>query len=402
MKLELLLEAKKLKGMLVLKKAYKTEVLLTAAQEQKANQTIGVCRYVYNLYLETAQKHYKETKKHLSGFDFSKWLNNVHTKQTDQWIKDVSSKAVKQAIMNGDRAFKNFFKGIAKFPRFKKKKNEDVKAYFPKNNATDLTVERHRIKIPTLSWVRLKEFGYIPTDATVINCTLSQKAGRYFISVLCDVKKSGEVYESETEGIGVDLGLKEFAVCSNQLIFENVNKQERIIKLEKRLKRQHRKLSRSTEQNKKRKRGEFCSKNRQKQLLVVQKLHARLANMRKEYIRFVANVLVKTKPAYIAIEDLNVSGMIKNRHLSRAIASQNFKQFREFLIAKCLEIGIEIRLVDRWFPSTKKCSSCGEKNASLSLIDRIFTCENCGLEMDRDFNASLNLKYTKVYTVVTE
>ena len=132
MKLELLSDAKKVKGMLVLKKAYKTEVLLTAAQQQKANQTIGVCRYVYNLYLETAQNHYKETKKHLSGYDFSKWLNNIDTRQTDLWIKDVSSKAVKQAIMNGDRAFKNFFKGLSKFPRSKKKRNQDVKAYFPK------------------------------------------------------------------------------------------------------------------------------------------------------------------------------------------------------------------------------------------------------------------------------
>ena len=134
----------------------------------------------------------------MSGYDFSKWLNNVHTKQTDLWIKDVSSKAVKQAIMNGDKAFKNFFKGLAKFPRFKKKKNQDVKAYFPKNNATDLTVERHRVKIPTLGWVRLKEFGYIPTDATVINCTVSQKADRYYVSVLCEVEKSKVTYASET------------------------------------------------------------------------------------------------------------------------------------------------------------------------------------------------------------
>jgi putative transposase len=388
--------------MLVLKRAYKTEVHFTTSQQQKANQTIGVCRYVYNFYLETAQNHYKETKKHLSGFDFSKWLNNVHTKQTDQWIKEVSSKAVKKAIMNGDRAFKNFFNGLAKFPRFKKKNNQDVKAYFPKNNATDLIVERHRIKIPTFGWVRLKEFGYIPTDATVINCALSQKAGRYFISVLCDVEKSKAEYKSETDGIGVDLGLKEFAVCSNHLVFDTINKQERIIKMEKRLKRQQRKLNRSYEQNKNRKRGEFCAKNRQKQLFVVQKLHARLANSRKEYIRFVVSVLVKTKPVFIAIEDLNVKGMMKNRHLSRAIGQQKFRQFREWLIAKCLEIGIEVRLVDRWFPSSKRCSNCGEKDVSLSLADRIFTCGNCGLEMDRDFNASLNLKYTKEYTVVTE
>ena len=388
--------------MLVLKKAFKTEVLLTAAQQQKANQTIGVCRYVYNLYLLTAQNHYKETKKHLSGFDFSKWLNNVHTKENDPWIKDVSSKAVKQAIMNGDKAFKNFFKGLTKFPRFKNKKSQDVKAYFPKNNATDLTVERHRIKIPTFGWVRLKEFGYIPTNATVINCTMSQKAGRYFISVLCDVEKSKSEYKSETDGIGVDLGLKVFAVCSNHLVFANINKQERIIKMEKRLKRQQRKLSRSYEQNKNRKRGEFCAKNRQKQLIVVQKLHARLANIRQAYIRFVVSQLVKTKPAYIAIEDLNVKGMMKNRHLSRAIGQQNFKEFREFLIAKCLEIGIEVRLVDRWFPSSKRCSNCDEKNVSLSLVNRIFTCGNCDLEMNRDFNASLNLKYTTEYTVVTE
>ena len=149
-----------------MKKAFKTEILLsTNLQVDKVNRTIGTCRYVYNLYLHTAQEHYKETKKHLSGYDFSKWLNNVHSKETDQWIKDVSSKAVKQSIMNGDKAYQNFFKGLSKFPRFKKKRNQDVKAYFPKNNTTDLTVERHRIKIPTIGWVRLKEYGYIPTNA---------------------------------------------------------------------------------------------------------------------------------------------------------------------------------------------------------------------------------------------
>ncbi|WP_318616931.1 transposase, partial [Sporosarcina sp. YIM B06819] len=188
-----------------MKKAYKTEVLLTAAQQQKVNQTIGVCRYVYNLYLHTAQEHYQKTKKHLSGYDFSKWLNNVHTKETDQWIKDVSSKAVKQAIMNGDKAFRNFFKGLAQFPRFKKKRYQDVKAYFPKNNATDLTVERHRIKVPTIGWVCLKELGYIPTNTAVINCTVSQKAGLYFVSVLCEVEEVKEAHVPEHDGIGIDL-----------------------------------------------------------------------------------------------------------------------------------------------------------------------------------------------------
>lgn len=384
-----------------MRRAYKTEILLADHQRQKINQTIGVCRYVYNLYLQVSQDQYKKTKNHLSGYDFSKWLNNVHTKKTDQWIKEVSSKAVKQAIMHGDRAYKNFFKGVAKFPCFKKKKNQDVKAYFPKNNKTDLTVERHRIKVPTIGWVRLKEYGYIPTDAKVKSCTISQKAGRYFISVLCEGEEIKKDYTPEHDGIGIDLGISTFAVCSHHVEFENINKTKRIIKLEKSLKRQQRKLSRSYEQNKNRMRGEFCAKNRQKQLLVVQKMHARLANIRQEYIRYVVSVLVKTKPTYITIEDLNIKGMMKNRHLSKAIGQQNFNAFREWLLAKCNEHNIELRLVDRWYPSSKLCSSCGVKKTKLSLCERTFACDSCDAALDRDFNASLNLKYAKEYTVLT-
>jgi len=356
---------------------------------------------VYNLYLHTAQEHYKQTEKHLSGYDFSKWLNNVHTKETDQWIKDVSSKAVKQAIMNGDKAFKNFFKGLAKFPRFKKKRNQDVKAYFPKNNVTDLTVERHRIKVPTIGWVRLKEFGYIPTNATVINCTLSQKAGRYFVSVVCNIEEVHEAYVPEHDGIGIDLGISAFAVCSHHVQFKNINKTQQVSKLEKSLKRQQRKLSRSYEQNKNRERGEFCAKNRQKQLVVVQKLHARLANIRQAYIRYVVSMLVKTKPTYLTIEDLNVTGMMKNRYLSKAVAQQCFYAFREWLTAKCGEIGIELRVVDMWYPSSKLCSTCGTKKTKLSLSERTFSCDSCDTVLDRDYNASLNLKYAQEYTVVT-
>ena len=179
---------------------------------------------MYNLYLSTAQHHYKETGHHLSGYDFSKWLNNVHTKEKDLWIKEVSSKAVKQSIMYGDKAFKNFFKGLAKFPKFKKKKNQDVKAYFPKNNPTDLLVERHRIKIPTLGWIRVKEFGYIPSDVNVSSCTVSKKANRYYISVLCEVEPKEQSQINTHDGIGVDLGIKDFATCSHHETFKNINK----------------------------------------------------------------------------------------------------------------------------------------------------------------------------------
>ena len=172
-------------------------------------------------------------------------------------------------------------------------------------------------------------------------------------------------------------------------------------KLEKKLKRQQRKLSRSYEQYKNRKRGEFCAKNRQKQLVKVQKLHARLANLRQEYVRSVANQLVKTKPTYITIEDLNVKGMMKNRHLSKAMAEQNFHYFQEWLIGKCKQYGIELREVDRCYPSSKLCSCCGHKKVKLSFQNESSNVIAVTLELDRDFNASLNLKHATEYTVLT-
>lgn len=383
-----------------MKKAFKTELRLTPELKIKVHQTIGVCRYVYNLYVKTAQDHYKATGKHMSGYDFSKWLNNVYTKEHDPWIKEVSSKAVKQAIMNGDRAFRRFFKGLAKFPRFKKKKRQKVKAYFPKNNLTDLTVERHRIKVPTIGWVQLKEHGYIPTNAAVSSCTISQQADRYFLSVLCEVEETSSTQINNHEGIGIDLGIQHFAICSHGELFGNINKSDAIKKIGKRLKRHQRKLSRSYEQNKQRKRGEFCAKNRQKMILRVQKLHARLSRIRQAYIRYVIQQLVKTKPLFITIEDLNVQGMMKNRHLAKAIASQGFYTFRQLLQTQCRKHGIELRQVDRWHPSSKLCSGCGEKNVTLRLSDRMFSCASCGIEMDRDVNASLNLKLATAYTIL--
>ncbi|OCS93609.1 RNA-guided endonuclease InsQ/TnpB family protein [Caryophanon latum] len=384
-----------------MKKAFKTEIMLSPAQKQKVNQTIGTCRYVYNLYIKTAQSFYKETGKYLSGYDFSKWLNNVYTKEKDAWIKDVSSKAVKQAIMNGDRAFKNFFKGLANFPRFKKKKDQYVKAYFPKNNPTDLIVERHRIKVPTIGWVRFKEYGYIPTNLNVISCRISQCANRYYISVLFEVKQSTKSL-MRYEGIGVDLGIKNLAVCSHNKVFLNINKTLKFKKIEKQLKRQQRKLSRRDEQNKKQKGGEFCTKNRQKQVIRLQKLHARLTNIRIEYIRYVVNELVRAKPAYITIEDLNTKGMMKNRYLAKSIKEQCFGYFKKWLIDKCNEYGIELRQVSRFYPSSKLCSNCGIKKVKLSLSERIFRCDHCQSEIERDFNASLNLKYATKYKVLTK
>ncbi|MFT8320630.1 MAG: transposase [Bacillus sp. (in: firmicutes)] len=385
-----------------MKKAYLIEMKPTAEQIVKIHQTIGVCRYVYNLYLSKNKEMYEKEGKFISGYDFSKWLNNFHTKEQDQWIKAVSSKAVKQAIMNGDRAFKRFFKGLSQFPRFKKKKNQDVKCYFPKNNKTDWTVERHRVKIPTIGWTRLKEFGYIPKDTIVKSGTLSRKAGRYYVSVLCEVPEKIQLPSRNQGGIGIDLGISTFAMCSNGDIHKNINKTRRVKTIEKKLKREQRSLSRKYE-NLKKKRGESATKRRaniNKNILRVQKLHVRLANRRLEHVKSVVNDVVKTKPRYITVEDLHVKGMMKNRHLSKAVAQQCFYTFHTWLKAKCKEYGIELRQVDRFYPSSKLCSCCGQKKVDLKLSDRVYEC-NCGHVMDRDVNASINLLQAKQYTILT-
>lgn len=383
-----------------MKRAYKIEIKPTQEQKDKINQTIGVSRFIYNFYIAHNKEVYEREGKFISGMDFSKWLNNeyIPNNQDKKWIKDVSSKATKQAIMNGDRAFRDFFKKIKGFPKFKKKKNQDIKSYFPKNNKTDWTIERHRVKIPTLGWVRLKEFGYIPTNSIVKSGTVSQKADRYYVSILVD-EDNIKVSKSNNEGIGIDVGIKDFAICSNNKVYKNINKTSKVKKIEKKLKREQRKLSRKYESLKirnKKEKGEATRQNIQKQISKVQILHRRLTNIRTDYINKTISSIVKQKPSYITIEDLNVSGMMKNKHLSKAIASQKLFEFKTKLISKCRENNIELRIVDRFYPSSKTCSQCGEIKKDLKLKDRTYKC-SCGLIIDRDLNASINLKNARKY-----
>lgn len=334
---------------------------------------------------------------------FSKWLNNEYVPSHPElgWIKGVSSKSVKKSIMNGEVAFKKFFKKEVGFPNFKKKGRDDVKMYFVKNNKTDCECQRHRIKVPTLGWVKLKEKGFIPTTKdgyTIGSGTISKKAGRYYISAIVEVPDIPKA-NIQSEGIGIDLGIKDFAVLSNGTIVKNINKTTKVRKIEKRLKRTQRGLSRKYESLKKRKKeekGGATQQNIQKQILKVQRLHHQLDNIRTDYINKCIWDVVRTKPAYIVIEDLNVSGMMRNHHLSKAIASQKFYEFRTKLAAKCKEYGIELRIVDRFYPSSRMCHHCGSVKKDLRLSDRTYKC-TCGYEADRDFNASLNLRDAKTY-----
>ena len=386
--------------MRTLLKSFKTEINPTEEQKVKIRKTIGTCRYIYNFYLAHNKELHDNGEKFMSGKSFSVWLNNEYLpKNPDKlWMKEVSSKSVKRSIENGCVAFTRFFKHQSAFPNFKKKGKSDVKMYFVKNNPKDCRCERHRMNIPSLGWVRIKEKGYVPTtkDGYVIKSGhVSIKADRYYVSVLIEIQNN-KTADNSNEGIGIDLGLKDFAIVSNGKTYKNINKSAKLKKLEKQLIREQRSLSRKYENLKK---GESTQRaNIQKQTLKVQKLHHKIDDIRIDYINKTIAEMVKTKPSYITIEDLNVSGMMKNKHLSKAVASQKFYEFRTKLQAKCKENGIELRVVDRWYPSSKTCHCCGAIRKDLKLSDRIFECD-CGYIEDRDFNAALNLRDATTYEV---
>lgn len=382
-------------------RSFKTEISPTEEQIIKINKTIGTCRFIYNFYIAHNKELYENGEKFMDGRRFSVWLNNEYLPNNPDklWIKEVSTKSVKKSMEDAYTAFKRFFMHKSGFPRFKKKNNSDVKMYFVKDGKASCLSERHRIKVPTLGWVRLKEKGYIPTskDGFIIRSgTISCKAGRYYISVLVDIQKQ-DTEISNNFGIGIDLGLKSLAICSDGSIYKNINKTYNVRKVEKSLKREQKKLSRKVISIKK---GESTQKNFVKQKLKVQKLYQRLTNIRTDYLNKTIHSIVKIKPAFIVIEDLNVSGMMKNRHLSKAVAQQKFFEFRSKLITKCKEHNIELRVVDRWYPSSKLCHDCGHIKRDLKLSDRTYRCSECGYVEDRDINASLNLRDAKTYTVI--
>lgn len=381
-------------------KSFKTEINPTEEQKARIRKTIGTCRYVYNFYLGHNKALHDNGEKFMTGKSFSLWLNNEYIPDNSDktWIREVYSKAVKKSIEDGCAAFTRFFKHQSDFPKFKKKGKSDVKMYFVRNNPKDCQCERHRLKIPTLGWVRIKEKGYIPTtkDGYMIRSgTVSVKAGRFYVSVLVEIPDVN-INNNLNDGIGIDLGLKDFAIISSGKTYRNINKSAGLKKLEKQLIREQRSLSRKYENLKK---GESTQRaNIQKQKLKVQKLHHKMDNIRTDYINKIIAEIVKTKPSYITIEDLNVKGMMKNRCLSKAVASQKFYEFRKRLKAKCDEKGIELRVADRFYPSSKTCHHCGSIRKNLKLSDRIYRCE-CGYVADRDLNAALNLKDAKTYKI---
>ena len=308
-------------------KAFKAEIAPTEAQRQKIIRSIDVVRFLYNQYIAYNRKLYKmhmrglldANQKHfVSAFDFDKYVNHK-LKKIFPWIGECGAKARKRALVNAEQAFKRFFDGRSGFPNFKKKANQDVKLYFPRNNKGDWKIWRHKLMIPTLKQVRLKECGYLPVGLAATNSTVSYEAGRFYVSVVIDIDEKSRYNKDlesccamQTEGVGIDLGIKELAVVSDGRVFKNINKSSKVKRLEKRLRREQRRLSRKYEFNKK-KGGNTAtaSANIEKQKLKVQRLHQRIAKIREDYENKAVHEIVKQKPRFITMEDLNVKGMMK-------------------------------------------------------------------------------------------
>ena len=389
-------------------KAYKTEIHPTQAQIELIHKTFGCVRYIYNQYVYENLENLTSGKDFISAFSYSKRVNN--DPNTPSWLKEVPSKAIKQALIYADRAFRDYFSKRKGKPKLRKKGRND--SFYLIGT---LKVERHRIFVPVLKWVRLKEFGYIPKKISSV--TISMKNGRYYISCLSK-ENADERITTSGQGIGIDFGLKDQFITRGQVI-SSINKSKKVRQLEKKLRQKQRSLSRRYESNMANKvyyksgakKGQLKSfewirplhecKNLQKQQLVVNRLHERLTRIRTNYNRKGLQSILKRKPSFIVIEDLNVKGLIKNKHLSKAISQAQWYQSRVFLQQQCEKLGIELRLATRFYPSSKLCSNCGYKNVNLKLKDRSWECPDCHVVHDRDENAAINLERCTDYTVLT-
>lgn len=378
-------------------KTIRVMLLPNKKQKTKLFQYANTARFAYNWALGRQQDNYKNGGKFISDSDLRKEFTQL--KKTDEyvWLNNISNNVTKQAIKDACESYKNFFKGHAKFPRFKSKKQSVPKFY--QDNVKIQFTDTH-IKVEgfatskkknkqKLNWIRLAEKGRIPTEnVKYINPRIKYDGINWYITV-------GIEYENSTtlpsnEGIGIDLGIKDLAICSDKNKYRNINRTQKVKKLEKKKRRLQRSISRKYENNKK---GEsYCKTSNiiksEKELL---KLNHRLSNIRQNYLHQTTSEIIKREPSFICIEDLNVKGMMKNKHLSKAVQLQCFGEFRRQIEYKSIWNNIPVIIADRFFPSSKLCSCCGAIKKDLKLSDRIYKCE-CGNTIDRDYQAALNLK----------
>ena len=365
-------------------------------QQTKLFQYAGASRFAYNWALAREKENYEKGGRFIPDTELRKEFTRLRNSDEYAWLLNISNNVTKQAIKDACSAYKNFFKGLQRYPRFKAKKKSMPKFYQDniKIQFRDTHVKfegfsfSRKANKQKLNWVKLAEHGRIPTDAKYRNPRVSFDGLNWWISVCVEFPDCRD--RPNHDGIGIDLGIKDLAICSDGNTYKNINKNQTVKKLEKRKRRLQRSVSRKYEHNKKG--GSYCKTNNivKKEKLLL-KVNHRLANIRKDYLNQTTSEIVNRKPRFICIEDLNVSGMMKNRHLSKAVQNQGFFEFRKQLEYKCNDRGIQLIVADRFYPSSKRCSCCGKIKKDLRLSDRTYKCE-CGNVIDRDFQASLNLK----------
>ena len=362
-------------------------------QRTKLFQCFGVSRFAYNWALGRQQENHKNGGKFISAFDLHKEFGQLKKSPEYGWLNNYSNVIPLMAIIDACNAYKNFFKGNSDFPKFKSK-NKSKQSFYVHGGKIEFTnthvklmklsgsIRKNRRK---LNWVRLAETGRVPTNCKYSNPRVTFDGINFWLSVSIEVNDSVEV--PTNEGIGIDLGVKDLAICSDGNIYGNINKTKEIKRLEKKKCRLQRKLSKKYVANKYEKTKNII--RLEKELL---KLNHRLTNIRHNYIHQITSEIVERKPSFISLEELNVSGMMKNRYLAKAIQEQSFYSFKAILSYKAKSSNIQIVEVPRFYPSSKTCSVCGTVKSDLKLSDRVFICPECGNKIDRDLNASINLK----------
>ena len=377
-------------------KTIKVMLIPNNKQITKLFQYAGTARFAYNWALNKEQENYKNGGKFISDNELRKEFTILKQTNEYRWLNHISNNVTKQAIKDACESYRRFFKGQNKFPKYKSKKKskpsffqDPVKIKF---TGTHVKVEgfatSKRANKQKLNRIRLAERNRIPTDCKYYNPRITFDGINWFISVGIDTNEDKS--KLNTNGIGIDLGLKDLAICSDGNTYKNINKSETVKKLEKKKRRLQRGISRSYEKNKKG--GSYCKTNNiiKKEKLLL-KVNHRVTNIRQNYLHQTTSEIVNRKPRFICIEDLNVRGMMKNKHLSKAVHSQGFYEFRRQLEYKCADKGIPLIIADRFYPSSKLCSCCGNMKKDLKLTDRIYKCD-CGNIIDRDVQAAINLE----------
>ena len=365
-------------------------------QKTKLFQYANTARFAYNWALAREQENYKNGEKFISDGELRKEFTQLKKTPEYAWLSNISNNVTKQSIKDACEAYKSFFKGYTKFPRFKSKKHS-VPKFYQDNEKIQFTDTHVKVEgfatskkknKQKLNWIKLAEHKRIPKNVKYTNPRIKFDGINWWITV--GIKYEDSVAIPLNEGIGIDLGIKDLVVCSDKHKYKNINKSQKIKKLEKRKRRLQRSISRRYEKNKK---GVvYCKTSniikREKELL---KLNHRLTNIRQNYLHQTTSEIIKRKPSFICIEDLNVKGMMKNRHLSKAVQQQCFSEFRQQIEYKSALNNIPTIIANRFYPSSKLCSCCGNIKTDLKLSDRIYKCE-CGNIIDRDYQAALNLK----------